>query len=48
MHARGLAVVASIAEVHDGTLDLQARSDGGLRVVIMLPLAVRTAAGAPA
>jgi signal transduction histidine kinase len=44
----GLAIVASIAEVHDGTLDLQARSDGGLRVAIRLPLAVRTAAGAPA
>ena len=43
----GLAIVASIAEVHDGTLDLQARSDGGLRVAITLPLAVRTAAGTP-
>jgi signal transduction histidine kinase len=44
----GLAIVFSIAEVHGGTLDLQARSDGGLRVVITLPLAVRAAAGAPA
>jgi hypothetical protein len=44
----GLAIVASIAEVHDGTLDLQALSDGGLRVVITLPLAIRTAARAPA
>jgi signal transduction histidine kinase len=44
----GLAIVASIAEVHDGTLDLKAVSDGGLRVAIRLPLAVRTAAGAPA
>jgi signal transduction histidine kinase len=44
----GLAIVASIAEAYDGTLDVQARSDGGLRVAIMLPLAVRTAAGAPA
>ena len=43
----GLAIVASIAEVHDGTLDLQARNDGGLRVTITLPLAVRTAAGTP-
>ena len=43
----GLAIVASIAEVHDGTLDLQARNDGGLRVAITLPLAVRTATGAP-
>jgi signal transduction histidine kinase len=44
----GLAIVASIAEVHGGTLDLQARSDGGLRVAITLPLAARTAAGVPA
>ena len=44
----GLAIVSSIAEVHGGTLDLQARSDGGLRVAITLPLAVRTQAGAPA
>jgi signal transduction histidine kinase len=41
-------IVSSIAEVHGGTLDLQARSDGGLRVAIILPLAVRAAAGAPA
>jgi signal transduction histidine kinase len=39
----GLAIVASIAEVHDGTLDLEAPLDGGLRVSISLPLA----AGAP-
>ena len=44
----GLAIVSSILEVNDGTLDLQARIDGGLRVVVTLPLAVRTAAGAPA
>jgi signal transduction histidine kinase len=44
----GLAIVASIAEVHGGTLDLQALSGGGLRVVITLPLAIRTAARAPA
>jgi signal transduction histidine kinase len=44
----GLAIVASIAEVHGGTLDLEARSDGGLRVAVTLPLAVTTAAGAPA
>src|SRR6266536_119288 len=30
----GLSIVASIVEVHGGSLDLQARSDGGLRVVI--------------
>jgi signal transduction histidine kinase len=43
----GLAIVSSIAEVHGGTLDLEARSEGGLRVAITLPLAVRTRAGAP-
>jgi signal transduction histidine kinase len=43
-----LSIVASIAEVHGGTLDLHARSDGGLRVEIALPLAVGTAAGAQA
>jgi signal transduction histidine kinase len=37
----GLAIVSSIAEVHGGTLDLEARGDGGLRVAITLP-------GAPA
>ena len=44
----GLAIVSSILEVHGGTLDLEALTDGGLRVAISLPLAVRTAAGAPA
>jgi signal transduction histidine kinase len=44
----GLAIVASIAEVHHGTLDLEAVTDGGLCVAIRLPLAVRPAAGAPA
>ena len=44
----GLAIVSSIVEVHGGTLDLEALTDGGLRVEISLPLAVRTAAGAPA
>ncbi len=44
----GLAIVASIVEVHAGTLDLHARADGGLRVSITLPLAVREEAGAPA
>jgi len=42
----GLAIVSSIAEVHGGTLDLEARSDGGLRVATTLPLAVETPAGA--
>jgi hypothetical protein len=44
----GLAIVSSIVEVHGGTLELEALTDGGLRVAIALPLAVRTAAGAPA
>jgi signal transduction histidine kinase len=44
----GLAIVSSVVEVHGGTLDLQALGDGGLRVAITLPLAVRTQAGAPA
>jgi signal transduction histidine kinase len=39
----GLAIVASIAEVHGGTLDLAARDDGGLRVAIGLPLAAGAA-----
>jgi signal transduction histidine kinase len=38
----GLTIVQSIAEVHGGILELQARSDGGLRVVIALPLALGT------
>jgi signal transduction histidine kinase len=44
----GLAIVSSIAEVHGGTLDLEALSDGGLHVAITLPLAARTQAGAQA
>src|SRR3954469_6148011 len=35
----GLAIVASIADVHGGTLELAARDEGGLRVAIGLPLA---------
>jgi signal transduction histidine kinase len=42
----GLAIVSSIVEVHGGTLDLEPRGEGGLRVTITLPLAVVTAAGA--
>jgi len=38
----GLSIVSSILEVHGGTLDLQALANGGLRVAISLPLAVRT------
>jgi signal transduction histidine kinase len=44
----GLAIVSSIVEAHGGTLDLEALTGGGLRVAITLPLAARTAAGAPA
>jgi signal transduction histidine kinase len=35
----GLSIVAAIAAAHGGTLDLQARAEGGLRVSIALPLA---------
>jgi hypothetical protein len=44
----GLSIVAAIAATHDGTLDLQARPDGGLRVAVTLPLAVRPALTAAA
>jgi signal transduction histidine kinase len=33
----GLSIVAAVAEAHGGTLDLRARADGGLRVVVALP-----------
>ena len=35
----GLSIVAAIAEAHGGSLDLQARPEGGLRVSIELPAA---------
>ena len=35
----GLAIVKAIAEAHGGSLSLHARADGGLRLVITLPLA---------
>jgi len=35
----GLSIVAAIAEAHGGSLDLQARQEGGLRVSIRLPAA---------
>jgi signal transduction histidine kinase len=45
----GLSIVAAIAQAHGGTLDLQARAEGGLRVAIGLPLAAAPAgAGVPA
>ena len=44
----GLSIVKSIAEAHGGTLDLHARSTGGLCAVVELPLPVRQAVGAPA
>ena len=37
----GLSIVAAVATAHGGRLDLRARSDGGLRVTIELPLAGR-------
>jgi signal transduction histidine kinase len=44
----GLSIVAAIAEAHGGTLDLQARPGGGLRVCVELPAAATTSAAAPA
>jgi signal transduction histidine kinase len=44
----GLSIVAAIAAAHGGTLDLCARPDGGLRVVVSLPLAAAALTGAPA
>jgi len=41
----GLAIVASIVDVHGGTLHLEAMTGGGLRVAITLPVAVTTPAG---
>jgi hypothetical protein len=40
----GLSIVAAIADAHGGTLDLRARPQGGLRVVLRLPLAAPVAA----
>ncbi len=41
----GLSIVQAIAEAHDGVLDLQARSEGGLRVVVILRRASGTEVG---
>jgi two-component system sensor histidine kinase VanS len=37
----GLAIVKSITQAHDGTLSLERRPDGGLRVTVALPTAPR-------
>jgi signal transduction histidine kinase len=37
----GLSIVAAIAEMHDGRLELHALAGGGFQVVIELPLALR-------
>ncbi len=36
----GLSIVASITQAHGGTVDLQARHEGGLRVLVELPAAI--------
>lgn len=44
-HGLGLSIIAAIVAAHDGTLELHARQQGGLRVQITLPVA---AAAGPA
>jgi signal transduction histidine kinase len=45
----GLSIVAAVAAAHHGTLHLQARDGGGLRVAVALPVATQPAeAGVPA
>lgn len=45
----GLSIVAAVATAHHGTLDLQARDGGGLRVAVVLPVATQPAVvGVPA
>jgi signal transduction histidine kinase len=44
----GLSIVAAIAEAHGGSVDLQARSAGGLRVTISLPASAARAEVVPA
>lgn len=44
----GLSIVAAIAEMHGGRLELHALGGGGFQVIIELPLAVWAGAGAPA
>ena len=45
-HGLGLSIVAAVAAAHNGSLELQARPEGGLRVQITLPPATRQLAGA--
>jgi two-component system, OmpR family, sensor histidine kinase VanS len=44
----GLAIVKSITQAHDGTLTLERRPDGGLRVTVELPAATRPSTNADA
>ncbi len=44
----GLSIVAAIAEAHGGSLDLQARPEGGLRARIQLPAVAGVPTGARA
>jgi signal transduction histidine kinase len=39
----GLSIVAAVATAHQGTLELQARKGGGLRVAVTLPTAAQSA-----
>jgi signal transduction histidine kinase len=43
----GLSIVEAIVSAHGGTLDLRARPDGGLRVLIELPRTTGTSGAAP-
>jgi len=45
-HGLGLSIVAAVAAAHDGHLDLQARTEGGLCVQITLPTAIPQLAAA--
>jgi signal transduction histidine kinase len=41
-HGLGLSIVAAVAAAHGGTLELQARDEGGLRAQVALPAAAST------
>jgi hypothetical protein len=45
-HGLGLSIVAAVAAAHDGSIDLEARAEGGLRVQITLPATVPRPAAA--